>query len=84
MPQAGCKPALCLPPPPGVPQLDISMAQLEERVAELGLLLPDLVGKLDRLQVRRGEGAGRRLAAVSAAHAQLRDAAASRARRPRE
>jgi hypothetical protein len=36
------------------PQLDITLAELEGRVAELALLLPDLAAKLDRLQVSGG------------------------------
>ena len=39
-------------------QLDISLPELEERVAELALLLPDLDSKLDRLQVG-GRAGGR-------------------------
>ncbi|PRW60757.1 ATP-dependent zinc metalloprotease FTSH mitochondrial [Chlorella sorokiniana] len=33
-------------------QLDVTMAELEERVAELALLLPDLYSKLDKLQAK--------------------------------
>lgn len=40
--------------PPLPLQLDITLIELEGRLAELAALLPDLAAKLDRLQVWRG------------------------------
>lgn len=47
------------PCPQVAQQLDLTMAQLEERVAELALLLPGLDAKLDRMQVGRNVGRSR-------------------------
>lgn len=51
---------LCdVPLAPTLPsQLDITLPELEERVAELAMLLPDLDSKLDRMQVGWGWGLG--------------------------